>query len=378
MWRMQSGDRVLTEAEWALFADGLEELWDVIEVDLEEGSTDSETGVHVFDNLQPEQKLALLADVAQALRDPAVPPPRHTAANEGTIAAVYTILQATLESEIDIEEDLGSTMIRSLFLAAAADLYEPGETLPELTATDKEAWREVREVIEAQILWDADYAMGDAFLDRPPDEAHELLSHMTIDPEYFTDIPREPDRAGLIAVRQTLARLLDRPVPDDDGHYSALEDLYHGLTVGRCSQEEANAHADHPWIEVISMAEPDWDCDLTTWITEFRDALPITPFTLKTSGQPAAPGAAEGWPENVRFELHGKEWVLRDDYGHFWCDALTNCWAEAGDELMPLLTFPSREEAESAYRQANEMYAEREARRAAALKRLGLPPDDVG
>jgi hypothetical protein len=70
MWRMHDGDRVLTEAEWALFRVGLEMLWD----DIEAGQ--SETGIRVFDDLQPEQKLALLSDVGQALRDPAILTPQ--------------------------------------------------------------------------------------------------------------------------------------------------------------------------------------------------------------------------------------------------------------------------------------------------------------
>jgi hypothetical protein len=377
MWRMQSGNRVLTEAEWALFSVGLDSLWDFIEDDRKEDTSLSETGVDVFDVLQPEQKLALLADVAQALRDPAIPRPRHTAANEGAIAAVFATLRLLLDSELDLSEDDGSTTIRSLLLAAAADSDEQVEELPEPTATDRDDWEVVLECIEGEIFWDSDYAMGDAFLDRPPEEARELLARMTIDPEYYTAIPREPDKAGLIAVRQTLARLLGRPVPNDDGHYSALEDLCHGLTVGRCSEEDVEAYVDHPWIEVISMAVPDWDCDLATWVTEFQKAIPTTPFTLKPAAGPATPGPADDWPQDVRIEQHGEEWVLRDGDGHFWCEVLANCWTRAPDEGMPILTFPSREEAEAAYRQANQMYAERAARRATALKRLGLPPDDL-
>src|SRR5438105_4382457 len=85
MWRMNSGDRVLSEAEWNLFRVGLEMLWDYIEDDSDEDAGLSETGIRVFDVLQPEQKLALLADVGQALRDPAIPAPDLTAANEGAI-----------------------------------------------------------------------------------------------------------------------------------------------------------------------------------------------------------------------------------------------------------------------------------------------------
>src|SRR4051812_14309156 len=99
MWRMSGGNRVFREAEWALFRVGLEALWDYIEDDNAGEVGLSETEVAVFDVLQPGQKLALLADVAQALRDPAIPTPRHTAANEGAVAAVYTTVRLLLEQE---------------------------------------------------------------------------------------------------------------------------------------------------------------------------------------------------------------------------------------------------------------------------------------
>src|SRR5262249_46344949 len=60
MWRMNSGDRVLSDAEWNLFRVGLGDLWDSIEDDCVEDGGLSQTGVRVFDSLQPEQKIALL------------------------------------------------------------------------------------------------------------------------------------------------------------------------------------------------------------------------------------------------------------------------------------------------------------------------------
>ena len=63
MWRMQDGDRVFTDAEWAVFATGLDLLPDFIESDIRSGENDAVTGVRVLDVLTPEQKLAWLADV---------------------------------------------------------------------------------------------------------------------------------------------------------------------------------------------------------------------------------------------------------------------------------------------------------------------------
>src|SRR5687767_13270896 len=94
---MSSGERVLSEAEWNLFRVGLGELWDAVEDDGPGEDGLSHTGIRVFDALQPAQKIALLADVGQALREPGVPPPELTAASEGAVAAVFVRLSTLLE-----------------------------------------------------------------------------------------------------------------------------------------------------------------------------------------------------------------------------------------------------------------------------------------
>src|SRR4051812_10684455 len=99
---MQDADRVLTDAEWALFRTGLDLLRDSIEEDIRAETDDTDTGIPVFDRLTPEQKLALLADTAHALRDLTIPTPHHTAANEGAIAAVFSMVLVELETELDI------------------------------------------------------------------------------------------------------------------------------------------------------------------------------------------------------------------------------------------------------------------------------------
>lgn len=210
MWRTPEGDRVLTEAEWALFRVGLGALWDFIEDDRDENAGLSETGIRVFDVLPSEQKIALLADVGQALRDPAIPTPQHTAANEAAIAAVFATLRSALEGELleAIPSGSAAREIRQLLLNALADSAEIPEELPALTESDPEQWDLVLEAAEARLLWDADYEMGDEFLDQPPEQAGSLLALTRIDPECYTAIPREPNHAGLVAARQTLAGLL--------------------------------------------------------------------------------------------------------------------------------------------------------------------------
>jgi hypothetical protein len=98
--------------------------------------------------------------------------------------------------------------------------------------------------------------------------------------------------------------------------------------------------------------------------------LPAIPFTLSEGDAGPAEGA-ETWPEDVRVEQQpGPVWVIRNDRGDYWCEALGNGWIGDPDEEMPPLTFPSREEAEAAYSKAARMYRQRKARHDTAMARL--------
>src|SRR5207244_4092569 len=141
--------------------------------------------------------------------------------------------------------------IRSLLLAAVKDSEEQPEDLPAPADKDVEAWDWALDAIEERIFWDRDFTLGDEFLDQPPDASQALHALAGIDPEYFTTIPREPNKAGLIAVRLTLARLVERPLSAVAGLYPAISDLYHDLIIGPCTQEEIDAWEHHPWLEVI-------------------------------------------------------------------------------------------------------------------------------
>jgi hypothetical protein len=119
MWHMEDGDRAMTEAEWSVFRLGLAEFVAHLEDDLIHESDAVETGVKVFDRLTVEQKLALLADVADAMRNPDVPMMDLTAASEGTVAAVFVVARALLREEIAEKKE--DTTMRSLLLASAKE-----------------------------------------------------------------------------------------------------------------------------------------------------------------------------------------------------------------------------------------------------------------
>jgi hypothetical protein len=201
---MQDGNRVLTEAEWKLFRTGLDLLRDSIEEDIRAETDEAETGIPVFDRLTSEQKLALLAHTAQALCDPAVPMPFHTAANEGVIAADFSMIRVELQTELDIanmkDEEEKPTEMRRMLRAVCQESEEPVEPMLDETATDLQEWDWLLEEFESRIFWDTDFAMGDEFLDLPSDEARVKLQLSGIDPDYYLAVPQEPDKAGLIRV----------------------------------------------------------------------------------------------------------------------------------------------------------------------------------
>jgi hypothetical protein len=207
VWHTPDGDRVLTPGEWALVRAGLGLAWDAVEIAHESGTEDA-TGVRVFDVLQPGQQVALLALVGTALTDPAAPAPPLTAATEGASAAMFAQLTAWLEVELDTGEE---TECRRLILAAVGEAAGCDGPLPEPTETDPGEWELLLEEVEARLFWDADWEMGDVFLDLPPEEVRADMVLHGIDPDYFLDVPNDPDDTGLKAARRTLAELTGRP-----------------------------------------------------------------------------------------------------------------------------------------------------------------------
>src|SRR3954466_2470015 len=142
MWWTPLGERVLRGAEWQLFRDGLGMVCDLVEE--AKSSDDPEigsVGVEAFDQLQPNQKLALLARVGKALKDEREPMPELTAHTKATVAAVYAHILAMIVMEIefppasqkvdgwdDPEDNLGDAFAwRRLALAAYLEANEEVE-----------------------------------------------------------------------------------------------------------------------------------------------------------------------------------------------------------------------------------------------------------
>jgi hypothetical protein len=95
---------ILRGAEWELFREGLDTLWDWVESSAADPDI-SDTGTPAFDRLQMGQKLALLASVGTALSEEGVPRPDLTVNTESAVAAVFGQIASEVEKEIDQSRD---------------------------------------------------------------------------------------------------------------------------------------------------------------------------------------------------------------------------------------------------------------------------------
>jgi hypothetical protein len=100
VWWTPEGARVLTGHEWALFREGLDYCRTWVEETLDH-EDDWEFGVQAFDVLQPNQRIAVLANVGIALTDKTVPYPDLTTHDEAAIAAKFRTVLDQIGLEID-------------------------------------------------------------------------------------------------------------------------------------------------------------------------------------------------------------------------------------------------------------------------------------
>ena len=231
MWRTGTGNRTIRGAEWALIREAILGLWNRVE----EAGNDwnvHPSGVEIFDVMQPHQKLAMLALVGEALSNPKVKPPKLTAVNEATIAAMFALLTKDVVIEIDLAksptltEDGGEmpdwTAGRKLLLAAYREANhdeendEEDDTGKPLDATSEDLtfWESIIEDLKNQILWeDGDYEMGREFLDLSPVARIQLANQLGIDAKYFLAIAPDPTDLQMEAVLERLRVLTERIKP---------------------------------------------------------------------------------------------------------------------------------------------------------------------
>lgn len=229
MWMMNTGTRVLTEPEWALYRIGLAPLSSLIEDEaqqrywLEEdpeccdlyGDVDPvRTYIPVFDGLSANHRLTLLAETARALRDPTIAAPTLTAVNEGAIAAVFSRIEEELDQELDDARGKRvkpvPTHIRQLLRAVGEEDDERGTPLPSKHATRGRRWKDLLQEFKDRIFWDDDYLLVDLHQLLPRRARKRWSRGLMIAPDYFV-LPKEPSGTRQARAQTTLWRLLDWP-----------------------------------------------------------------------------------------------------------------------------------------------------------------------
>lgn len=174
-------------------------------------------GVRVFDDLTQGQKQAAILEVAKALLDSSIEPPRVTGVLGGTVDAIYRELEGNIEIEMDFDEE---TTLRQMVLDALAEIDYWNQVNSGLGAgeepvlplapdsTDTKDWAELVEGLRMEVLEDYDFDMEDTFLDMPPAAAAELKRSMNILPDYFTAVPEDPKPERLAEIQRALRTLL--------------------------------------------------------------------------------------------------------------------------------------------------------------------------
>jgi hypothetical protein len=152
---------------------------------------DMDFGIEVFDQLQRNQKLAILYRAARALLHPDESVIKLTAFVEAAVAVVYEHAKDMVDQEIDEPGIFGeSAFWRTQILDAVCEGVHPDE-LPEVSDDSKEIWHFMIELLAGSVLWDDDYA-SDQCLDLPPEEAKQHREELGITDDYYTDIPPDP------------------------------------------------------------------------------------------------------------------------------------------------------------------------------------------
>ena len=227
MWHTAAGDRTLTGAEAKLLKESLGHVVDMIERDADIDESWS-FDIPVFDSLAWQQKLALLAHVAAALFRDDIPMPELTAVSEATVAVLFENVAQCIQIEIDFADDLepcddgiDPTFWRKLVLAAIEDtdskelgfmptaaqphpLADPECQMPAPACEVLDEWEWMLETLENYVLWDADYAMDDLFMDVDAKTSRRRRQELGINDDYYTAIAPDPTDGELEKIRESL------------------------------------------------------------------------------------------------------------------------------------------------------------------------------
>ncbi len=203
MWWTPDGQRVLQGAEGRLFREALAMIVDMVRDDTE-GCL--EFSAPPFDKLQPNQKLAVLAEVESALLQENQPMPKLTAVREAAVGAVYEAIMLIVEMEIDQPaEERTSPTWRELVLTAC---QEQGiDELLDPTSEEIDEWSTLISCLTDAVLWDEDWRDSESLLDADPKASRAVKKLLGIDEDYYIAVPPDPTDEEMKRVWATLRGL---------------------------------------------------------------------------------------------------------------------------------------------------------------------------
>lgn len=225
MWRTPLGVRTLSGAEGAVVARAVSEIFYELDASVKDDCLWRADHPSI-DNLDLEQKVVLLADVARALLRSSVPAPQLTAVNEAMVNAIYRRALGMIEEEIDFAKRVprrsrGRVRYRTKVVQAARAISPPDDSadvgaddpyrMPKPTCTNMETWEFVIDVLSDRVLHDADWEAGNPIeqvvLDLPPEIVARDFSWIGVERAYFSAIVPIPTEKQFESARRVLVRL---------------------------------------------------------------------------------------------------------------------------------------------------------------------------
>jgi hypothetical protein len=223
MYRTPKGERTLKGAEGELMRAAL-----IAAVErVTESYPDDRwpLGVAAFDRLTTGQQLYLFDQVGRALLVEDAAPPPLLCSVDATVAALIQTIESNIRYELNFEDSHPGLFHhwRQLLL----DVFtEAGETddLPDATCVDFDEWDLLLEVLDAGLLFDADYEDEEFYVDGGPEANRAIRDRMGVDNEYFAWIAPDPRDDEALKIVAGLEQLTGRKFtcnfprpPADDG-----------------------------------------------------------------------------------------------------------------------------------------------------------------
>jgi hypothetical protein len=215
MWHTPSGDRVLAGPEAELVRTAIADMTDSLHEEADGLADEWPCGVRLFDELSWQQRVALLARVANALFKPEIPSPELSAVNEATVAAIFAYIRRNVIIELDNakESDLPPDFDKYYWRRLVAACQETPRTDEDFYVNHQceelDDWEILIECLGDGILWDDDWDMPELFLDESPATSRARRRKLGIERDYFVTPPPDPRDGEVSAIFRDLRQLID-------------------------------------------------------------------------------------------------------------------------------------------------------------------------